>query len=245
MKARGWLTATVLFAVLAPGTGWADGIEGRFTIAVQGGTQSELSSVFIEGVSGTLIGKPVTVDSQRYRDVYAPNVRLQALFGFGLGERVELVARGTYYKAKGTALQVGTFDDKALFAFFEPYGDTKEVGFEVGVRYYIAAAGRLKSYIGPVVGVRSVSEVLVSFSIPDAGSSIQNVPFHEKSTVPVGGLDLGFAFDLGQHVLVGLETGLRYQGKPSAFGPPDGLPGVNDVGGRWTAPVSATLGFRF
>ena len=245
MKARGWLTATVLFAVLAPGAGWADGIEGRFTVAVQGGTQSELSSVFIKGGSGTLLGKPVTVESQRYRDVYTPDLRLQALFGFGLGARVELVARGTYYKAEGTALQVGTFDEKDLFAFFEPYGATEEVGFEVGVRYYIAAAGRLKSYVGPVVAVRFLSEVLVSFSIPDAGSSIQNLPFHEKSTLPVGGLDLGFAFDLGEHVFVGLETGLRYQGKPSRISELEGLPGIDDADGRWTAPVTATLGFRF
>jgi hypothetical protein len=167
------------------------------------------------------------------------------LFGFGLGERVELGARGTYYKAEGTPLQVGTFDGKDLFAFFEPYGATEEVGFEVGVRFYIVATGRLKSFIGPVVGARFLSEVLVSFSIPDAGSSIQNVPFHEKSTVPVVGLDLGLTFDLSEHVFVGLDTGLRYQGPPSPF---DGLAGferIDDVDGRWTAPVVAAIGVRF
>jgi hypothetical protein len=245
MQARGWLTATVLFAVLAPGTGWAEGIEGRLSIAFQAGTQSEVAGDFMKGASGTLLGKPATFDSQRYRDVYAPDLRLQALFGFGLGERVELIARGTYYKAEGTAIQAGTFDGKDLFAFFEPYGATEEVGFEVGVRYYIAAAGRLKSYVAPVVGARVLSEVLVSYSIPDAGSSIQNVPFHEESTVPVFGLDVGFTFDLGEHVFIGVDTGLRYQGAPSSLEGLQGLAGINDADGRWTAPVMAQLGVRF
>jgi hypothetical protein len=119
------------------------------------------------------------------------------------------------------------------------------VGFEVGLRYYISAAGRLKSYVGPVVGARFLSEVLVSFSIPDAGSSIQNVPFHDKSTVPVVGLDLGFTFDLGEHVFVGLDTGLRYQGPPSSLDGLVGLTGIDDASGRWTAPVVASLGVRF
>ncbi len=167
------------------------------------------------------------------------------LFGYGLGERTELVARGTYYKSEGTPLQVGTFDEKDLFAFFEPYGATEEVGFEVGLRYYISAAGRLKSYVAPVVGARVLSAVLVSFSIPDAGSSIQNVPFHEESTVPVFGLDLGFTYDLGERLFVGLDTGLRYQGAPSSLEGLEGLAGINDADGRWTAPVVATIGVRF
>jgi len=245
MQARGWLTATVLFVSLAPVSGRAEGIEGRFTVAFQGGTQSEISGDLLKGVSGTLLGKPVTLDSKRYRDVYAPDLRLQGLFGFGLAERVELVARATYYKAEGTALQAGTFDGKDLFVFFEPYGATEEVGFEVVARYYISAAGRLKSYVGPVVGARFLSEVLVSLSIPDAGSSIQNVPFHEESTVPVFGLDLGFTFDLGERVFVGLDTGLRYQGPPSPLDGLEGLARANDADGRWTAPVVATIGVRF
>jgi hypothetical protein len=245
MQARGWLTATVLCVCLAPVEGRAEGIEGRFSLAFQGGTQSEISGDMLKGASGTLLGKPVTLDSKRYRDVYAPDLRLQGLLGFGVGERVELIARASYYKSEGTALQAGTFDGKELFAFFEPYGATEEVGFEVGLRYYISAAGRLKSYVGPVVGARLLSEVLVSFSIPDAGSSIQNVPFHEESTVPVFGLDLGFTFDLGEHVFVGLDTGLRYQGAPSPLDGLEGVAGIADSDGRWTAPVVASIGVRF
>lgn len=245
MKARTWLTAAVVAASLAPGVAGAQGLEGRFSIAFQVGTQSEISGDLVKGVQGTLIDKPVTIEPIRYRDVYAPDLRLQGLLGYGVGEKVEIIARGTYYKADGTPVEVGTFDEVPLAVYFEPYGAYEEVGFEVGLRYYLAAASRLKSYVAPVVGARFLSEVLVTFSASEAGSSVQNVPFTEKSTVAVFGLDIGFTFDLGDHFFVGLDSGLRYQTAPSPFAASPGPAGINESDGKWSAPVAATVGVRF
>jgi hypothetical protein len=245
MKARSWLTATVVAGLLAPGAAHAQGIEGQFSIAFQAGTLSEIAGDLMKSTQGTLVGKPVTIDSKRYRDVYAPDLRLQGQIGYGVGRRVEIVARGTYYKANGTAVEVGTFDGVPLAVYFEPYGVYEEVGFEVAVRYYIGTTGRLKSYFGPAVGVRLLSEVLVTFSANEASSSIQNVPFSEESTVPVFGLDLGFTFDLSDHFFVGLDSALRYQTAPTPFEPLAGLSQFNDSDGRWSAPVVASVGVRF
>ena len=242
MKAHTWPTAMVLAVLLAPGVARAEGLEGRFTVAFQGGTESMLAGDLMKGAEGSLIGRPVTIESKRYKDVYAPDLRLQGLLGYGIGERTEIIARGTWYEAEGTGLEVGTSNGNPVFAFFDPY---EEVGFEVGLRFYISTAGRLKSYVAPVVGARFLSEVLVSFSVPDAGSAILNVPFSQKSTVPVFGLDLGFTFDLGSHFFVGVDTGLRYQTAPSQFDELEGLTGVDDSDGRWTAPVVASIGVRF
>jgi hypothetical protein len=244
MKARTWLTAAVVAASLAPGVARAAGVEGRFSIAFQAGTQSEIAGDLIRSAQGTLVGKPFTIESQRYRDVYAPDLRLQGLLGYGVGERTEVIARGTYYKAEGTAVEVGTFNEVPLAVYF-PLGDYEEVGFEVGLRYYIAAAGRLKSYVAPVAGARFLSEVLVTYSASEAGSSIQNVPFTEKSTVAVFGLDIGFTFDLGTHFFVGVDTGLRYQTAPSQFDFLGDLSAIDDSSAQWTAPVVASLGVRF
>jgi hypothetical protein len=95
MKARIWLTATLLAALLAPRAARAEGLQGRFSIAFQGGTQSELSGDLLKPASGTLVEKPVTFNSKRYRDVYSPDLRLQGLLGYGIGERTEIIARGT------------------------------------------------------------------------------------------------------------------------------------------------------
>ncbi|HEX9187286.1 MAG TPA: hypothetical protein VGB87_09455, partial [Vicinamibacteria bacterium] len=149
MKARTWLTAAVVAALLAPGLARAQGLEGRFSIAFQGGTQSEIAGDLMKGVQGTLIDKPAALQSIRYKDVYAPDLRLQGLLGFGVGEKLEIIARGTWYKADGTGVEAGTREDLPVYAFFEDY---EEIGFEVGLRYYLASAGRLKSYLAPVAG---------------------------------------------------------------------------------------------
>jgi len=225
-----------------PATARAEGLEGRFSIAFQAGTQSEIAGELMKDAQGTLINKPTVIESARYRDVYAPDLRRQVLLGYGVGARTEIIARGSYYKAEGTGVAAGTRDGLPVFAFFEPY---EEVGFEVALRYYIASTGRLKSYVAPVAGARFLTEVLVSFSVPDAGSAILNVPFNQESTVALFGLDLGFTFDLGNHFFIGIDSGLRYQTAPKPFDWQKDLTTIDDSDGRWSAPVTASVGVRF
>lgn len=248
MKARCWLVAAAVFSLL-PAAARAQGLAGRFTIAAQVGTQSEVSGNMIQSASGTLLDRPVTINEQRYRDIYAPDWRLQALLGFGVGERTEVIARATWYKSTAVAgIEAGTLDEQQLFAYFpsqDDPADYEEVGFEVGLRYYLSAQSRLKSYLAPIVGVRFMNEALITFSAPAAGSSIQNVPFSQESTVPVFGLDIGFTFDLGERFYVGMDTGIRYQSPPDSFDYLLGLTSIDDSDGRWSAPVTAVLGVRF
>jgi len=248
MKARCWLGAAALI-ILLPAAARAQGLSGRFTLAAQVGTQSEVAGNMIQSTTGELLGRQVTIDSLRYRDIYAPDLRLQGLVGYGVGERTELVARATWYQTTGVkGIEAGTLNAQQLFAYFpsqdEPF-DQDELGFEIVLRYYLATQARLKSYVAPVVGVRFLNETLVSFSAPAAGSSIQNVPFSKEGAVPVFGLDIGFTFDLGERFYVGMDTGIRYQTAPPEFDYLPALGGVDNSAGRWSAPVVAVLGVRF
>lgn len=243
MKARFWLVTAAVFG-LSPAAFAAEGIEGKFTVAVQGGTQSEVSGKILQSAQGSLFGKPVTIDSKRYRDIYAPALRSQLLLGYGVGGRTEVIARASWYQAAATRVIAGKLDDKALVVGFEP-NDYEELGFEVGLRYYLATQARLKSYVAPIVGVRFLSEILLVVSVSEAGSSIRNVPFSKEGLVPVFGLDIGFTFDLGERFYVGMDTGIRYQAPPGQFDYLIGLTQIDDSDGRWSAPVTAMLGVRF
>jgi hypothetical protein len=243
MKARSWIV-TAAVVLLLPAAAGAQGLAGKFTIAAQVGTQSEVSGNVLQSASGTLLEKQATIESTRYRDVYAPALRLQLLLGYGIGERTEIVARASWYEAEWTGVEAGTLDGQQIFAFFEPY-NYEELGFEVGFRYYLASQTRLKSFIAPVVGVRFLNEILVSFSVQEAGSSIRYIPFSKEGAVPVFGLDLGFSFDLGDHFFIGMDTGIRYQAPPGEFDYLLGLTKIDDSDGRWSAPVVAMLGVRF
>jgi hypothetical protein len=250
MKARTWLAATVLVGVFAPASYAAEGLKGRFSIAFQGGTQSEVAGDFIRAATAALFDGTITIDSKRYRDVYAPDLRLQGLVGYGLAPKLELIARGTWYKADATpSLEVGTLDDKKVYAVFDKYADYEEVGAEVGLRYYIAAAARMKSYVAPIVGARWLSATYLSLTVvDDAGYTryaIQNIPFQKKGTVPVFGLDIGFSFDFGDHFFVGMDTGIRYQSAPPPANALPGLEPFDDSEGKWSAPVVLSVGVRF
>jgi len=242
MRVRRLMLPAILALLFATGTASAEGLAGRFSVAVQVGTQSEVAGDIITATQGTLIDKPATLKAQRYRDIYRPALRLQGTLSYGVGKQLEVFARASYYKAKKAGIDAGTFAGLTMNAFFDQY---RESGAELGLRYTIAPQGRLKSHIGPVVGVRHVDEALVSFSVPDAGIAVLNEPFTKGGYVLVVGADLGFNFELSPNAFVGVDTGLRYQQAPTAFGSLPELPGFEGAGGRWTAPVTATLGFRF
>ncbi len=259
MKARSFVTAAVLAVLLAAGSARAEDLAGKISIGVEVGTQSDLGGQVLKGSRGTLLGGQATVDGKRYRDVYKPDVRYQAFLGYGISEKFEVVARGSYYANEAVGVAAGSFNGKALFAYLGqaenpnstsavliqyPY---KEYGVELALRFYFAPQSRLKSFIAPVVGGRRVDQRLISLSAPEAGSRLMNVPFSKSGTVLAAGIDLGFAFDVTEHFFVGVDTGVRYQTapKPANASQLSGLDGIDESDARWTAPVVAMIGARF
>lgn len=245
MKARSWLLAAALVAVVPPVGYGAEGIQGRFNIAAQIGTQSEVSGNLMQSAQGSLLNQPISIDSARYRDVYSPDFRFQGLIGYGVSARGEIVFRSSYYKTDAAGVKAGQLSGKELLAFFQPNA-YEEIGLELSYRFYLASQTRLKSYIAPVAGVRFLqNDIFVTFAAQEAGSSITNIPFSKKGAVPVFGLDLGFSFDLGKNFYLGMDTGLRYQSAPEQFDYLLGLTKIDDSDGRWTAPVVVVIGVRF
>ena len=242
MKARHSLMVIALVAAAGAPAGAQD-IEGRWTVAFQGGTDSEISGNVLSAVEGELFELPVSIESRTYRETYNPNVRLQVLFGYGVKPNGELFARVSHYRIESPGgVPSGSVAGDPLFAYLDPY---EEWGVELGYRFYLSSRTRLKSYIGPVGGVRFLDRMLLALSAPDRGSAILNVPLYNASTVAVFGADIGFTYDLGSTFYIGLEAGVRYQTKPAASDTAPGLEGINSEGDRWSAPVIATVGVRF
>lgn len=238
------LLATAAVVALVPGAARAQGIEGRWSVSLQGGTDVEVSGKVHEAGSGTVLALPTSVQARSSRDIYDPRVRGQASIGYGIGPKSELFLRGSYYKMSSSTQQVGTVAGLVLNADFAEY---KEWGAEVGYRYYLKADQPFKPYLGVAGGVRFISELPSTFSVPAAGVVLSDVPFYDKSTVGLFGGDLGFAYDVSQSVGLGIEAGLRYQTKPSRLNglAGTGLEPINDTGSRWSVPVMATVSFRF
>jgi hypothetical protein len=241
------IASAVMVAVAAawmPAAAGAEGIQGRVSVSLQGGTDLELSGNVHEGGSGSVLGLPTSVEARSYGDVYGTGFRGQLQLGYGVGRADEVFVRGSYYKTSSETLQVGTVAGLALNADFADY---EEWGAELGYRRYFRVDKPLKLYVGALAGLRFVSELPSTFSVPAAGVVLSDVPFYDSSTVGVFGADLGVSVDVSPRVALGIETGPRYQTKPSALNglAGTGLEKINDTGSRWSMPIVATLTFRF
>ena len=244
MKIHGAVIAFALGVAVVPASASEEGLKGRWSVALQGGTDLELSGMVHEGGSGTVLGLPTTVEARSFGDVYDPGFRGQLSVGYGIGQASELFLRGSYYKMTSETLQVGTVASLQLNGDFAEY---KEWGAELGYRRYFSVDKPFKLYVGGLAGLRFVSTLPATFSVPAAGVVLSDVPFYDSSSVAVFGADLGFTFDLSKAVAVGLETGPRYQTGLSDL---EGLAGtgleqINDTGSRWSMPVVATVSVRF
>lgn len=244
MSTRRTVMAVAAAGALFAGTASAQGIEGRWSVAFQGGTDLELGGDVHDGGSGTVLGLPTSVEARSFGDVYDPSFRGQLEIGYGISPDSEVFLRGTYYKMKSDTLQVGTVAGLALQADFSDY---EEWGGEIGYRRYFQPEKPFKPYIGVLAGLRFVSELPSTFSVPAAGVVLEDVPFYDSSTVGVFGLDIGFSYDVSESVALGIETGPRYQ---TGLNDIEGLAGtglepINDVGSRWSMPVLATIRLRF
>jgi outer membrane protein W len=244
MRIHKTLLAAAALAAIVPAAASAEGIAGRWSVSIQGGTDVEVNGDVHDGGSGTVLTLPTSVEARSFGDVYDPGFRAQASIGYGIGPRSEVFLRGSYYQMGSQTLQVGTVAGLVLNADFADY---TEWGTELGYRYYFNADRAFKPYVAGVAGLRFVSELPSTFSVPAAGVVLSDVPFYDSSTVGVFGGDLGFSYDLSKSVSLGIEAGLRYQTGLSDL---EGLAGtgletINDVGSRWSVPVLATVTFRF
>lgn len=238
------LAAAAAVAVLLPAAGRAEGIKGTWSVSLQAGTDLELSGDVHEGGSGTVLTLPTSVQARSWGDVYDPGFRGQLALGYGVTARSEVFLRGSYYEASAGTLQVGTVANLPLNADFSEY---EEWGVEVGYRHFFSADRKFKPYVAVAAGLRMISELPSTFSVPAANVVLPDVPFYESSTVGVLGADIGFSYDLSESVALGLATGPRFQ---TALSDVDGLAGtglepINDTGSRISMPIFATLSFRF
>lgn len=222
----------------------AEGIAGKWSVGLQGGTDIEIAGDVHTAGSGTVLNLPTTVQARSFPDIYDRSFRGQLSVGYGVSRNVEMFARGSYYKMTSNDVEVGNVAGLDLFGEWAEY---KEWGVEVGPRVYFGTENAFRPYAAVSAGLRFLSENPATFRVPAADVVLNDVPFFDKSTVGVFGGDLGFTYDIGPAIAFGVEAGIRYQTKPSAL---DGLAGtgldrINDTASRWSLPIVGTVSFRF
>jgi hypothetical protein len=87
---------------------------------------------------------------------------------------------------------------------------------EGGLRYYLRPEGPIRTYVAGALGLRFLQATNATFRVPEVGLGLDNLPYFQGSTLFIFGGDAGVSYDVSDRTALGIELGLRYQGKPGA-----------------------------
>lgn len=235
-------SALVIIASATPAR--AQGVEGTRSVSAFVGTGVALSGNAINEASGTIDGRPAVFVEQAMSNHFSDALRLRFTGAMGLDYNKEAFVAFAYGKFNGTERLVGSVSGVPLYARFS---NADAFDFEGGLRYYLRPEGPTRTYVAGVAGLRYLQASDVTFRSPDAGVTLNDLPYFSGSWLFIFGGDAGLTYDVSDKTALGVELGLRYQGKPGAedlFADP-ALAVVNDTGSRWSIPISGSLTVRF
>lgn len=200
----------------------------------------------LAGVAATL-----DIESRDFDDVYGTMWEFGGEIGYGLSDQGEAFAIASYTWGSGDRLQVGGAVVPALDTTLPVFGEFdkfKAWSAELGYRHHFNPGGNFRPYVAGRAGLQFVDSINATFTVPDAGITLADVPFYKSSTIFTGGLELGVRYLVGDGVMVGVETGIRYA---SGLSDNDdaiaglGLAAINDKGARWSIPLMANVRVAF
>ena len=234
------LVATVLlvFLVIAPAAAaHAQGVEGLRSVTLFVGTGLSLHGNAINEGVGTIDGKPSVLVEQALSNHFSDALKLRFSGGLGLDYNKEVFATFAYGKYNGTERIVGSVAGYPLRARLS---NADAFDIEGGLSYYLRPEGPIRTYLAGAAGVRFFQATDVTFRVVEVGLTLADQPYFKESALFVLGGDAGVSYDVSNTIALGVELGLRYQGKPGAaplFADPK-LQEVNNTGSRWSLPIS-------
>jgi hypothetical protein len=238
------LTVAIALMLAPVAAARAQGVEGTRSATIFVGTGVSLAGNAINEGVGTIDGKPSVIVEQALSNHFSDGLRLRFTGSKGLDYNKEVFATLAYGKYNGTERIIGSVSGYPLLARLS---NVDAIDVEGGLRYYLKPEGPIRTYVAGAAGLRFLQATDVTFRVVEVGLTLANQPYFNGSTLLIFGGDAGVSYDVSDRIALGIELGLRYQGKPEAaplFADPK-LQGVNDTGSRWTLPLSAFLTVRF
>jgi len=188
-------------------------------------------------------------------DAYETGFRGELGGSYALAPNRKITANGFYQEHDSEdRLDLGTIGGETLSGRFSDY---RSYGGEVGLRQYFAPRfapilKRYRPYVEGKVGAAYVEDISIE------GARLGNANFlpggadvalYDGGFVPTAAGLVGLETPLTRYSTLGIETGLRYTGRPDSdnsvltAGSP--LEGANNRGNNWTVPLMVRGRYRF
>src|SRR5262245_38206971 len=205
------LAATVLLVMAPVAAARAQGVEGTRSATLFVGTGLSVHGNAINEGVGTIDGRPSVLVEQALSNHFSDALRLRFSGGLGLDYNKEVYATVAYAKYNGTERIVGSVSGYPLRLRLS---NTGAFDIEGGLRYYIRPEGPLRTYVAAAAGVRFVEATDATVRVVEVGLTLADQPYFKQSSLLIFGGDVGGSYDLNNTFALGVELGLRFQGKP-------------------------------
>ena len=205
---------------------------------------------------------PVTaLNDVSMNDAYNTGYRAELGGSYALTPNRKITGQVFYAQADGQDVLLGSQDDIDLRGQFSDY---KSWGVEAGLRQYfqptdVPLVRSVRPYVEGKLGAAHVDAIgleNIRETTPTAALTPTTLALYEDGWVPTAAGMVGFETPLFNRMTVGVETGIRYTGKPGSdntdvsatTAPLDfnrRYAGANNGGDRWTVPVTIRGRYRF
>lgn len=204
-------------------------------------------------------GPATTLRDVKMSDAYDTGYRAELGGSYALNPNRKVTLQGHYAHANGKQVEWGTQGTNTLRGTLSDYDS---YGVEAGIRQYAypARVPLLKSvrpYVEGKVGAAHVNHISLNNINEVGGLANPNTPttvaMYEGGWVPTGAALIGIETPVFNRFTMGVETGIRYAGKPNSDGTdigqtgtfPARYGGMNNGGDRWSVPLTIRGRYRF
>lgn len=198
-------------------------------------------------------GNPNQIRNIDMADAYDNGTRVDLGTSYALTPNRKLTGQVFYQNHEGAGTQSwGTVADQELTGGLSDYNS---YGVEVGLRQYFQPriAGQsigYRPYVEGKLGAANVDDITIQGSQLGGNTfSAADIPFYEGGWVPTAAGMVGIETPAFERMTLGLETGIRYMGKPASDGaaltPGGPISGANNGGDSWSIPLTLRGRYRF
>ncbi len=204
------------------------------------------------------INPTTTLSDVKMKNAYGVGYRAELGGSYALNPNRKLTLQGSYTQADGNEVSWGTQDTATLRGTMSDY---ESYGVEAGIRQYINPVRvplfkSVRPYIEGKVGAAYQDEISLENINEVGGPANVGTPtrlaMYESSWVPTGAGTIGLETPIFNRFTMGVETGIRYSGKPKSDNSDKATGtfnsryvGANNGGERWTIPLTIRGRYRF
>ena len=148
------------------------------------------------------------------KDAYDTAWRASAGISHDVAPRTTLLARGFYKTASASDDNLTVFNGNGGATNTASLTDYNSYGAEVGFREYLNHAGNnVRPYAGATVGAAYVEDISFTNLINNGTPLAGEVSMSDGQWIPTASAVVGLELPVSRSFSMGLETGLRYEGK--------------------------------